>query len=72
MEQTLRLIFRNAEGRSVTISVNDPKDPLESMEVNDVMDQIINTGIFDSSGGSITGKVRAEVVSREVNTILEF
>ena len=72
MEQTLRLIFRNAEGRSVTISVNDPKDPLDSMEVNDVMDQIINTGIFDSSGGSITEKVKAEVVSREVDTILEF
>ena len=51
MEQTLRLIFRNAEGRSVTISVNDPKDPLKACKVNDVMDQIINTGIFDSSGG---------------------
>ncbi len=72
MEQTLRLIFHNAEGRSVTISVSDPKEPLDSMEVGDVMDQIVNADIFDSSGGSITGKVRAEVVSREVNTILEF
>ncbi|HHT46585.1 MAG TPA: DUF2922 domain-containing protein [Firmicutes bacterium] len=72
MEQTLRLIFRNAEGRSVTMSVSDPKDPLDSMEVNNVMDLIINSNIFDSSGGSITEKVRAEVVSRQVETILEF
>lgn len=72
MEQTLRLIFRNAEGRQVTISVSDPVDPLDSMEVNDVMDLIINSNIFNTSGGSITQKVRAEVVARDVTTILEF
>lgn len=72
MEQTLRLVFRNAEGRQVTISVSDPVDPLDSMEVNNVMDLIINTGIFNTSGGSITEKVRAEVVARDVTTILEF
>lgn len=72
MEQTLRLIFRNAEGRQVTISISDPVDPLDSMEVNDVMDLIINTSIFNTSGGSITQKVRAEVVARDVTTILEF
>ncbi|MDO9534817.1 MAG: DUF2922 domain-containing protein [Bacillota bacterium] len=72
MEQTLRLVFRNAEGRTVTMSVNSPKDPLDGIEVNTAMDQIINSDIFQSSGGSITEKVRAEVVSREVETVLEF
>lgn len=72
MEQTLRLVFRNAEGRSVTMSVSDPKDPLDSLDVDNVMDLIINADIFDSSGGNITEKVRAEIVSRQVNTILEF
>ena len=72
MERTLRLIFRNAEGRSVTISINDPQDPLNSADVNAAMDLIVNSDIFQTSGGSITEKVRAEVVSREVNTILEF
>lgn len=72
MEQTLRLVFRNAEGRSVTMSVSSPKDPLDDMEVNSAMDLIINSDVFQSSGGSITEKVRAEVVSREVETVLEF
>lgn len=72
MEQTLRLIFRNAEGRNVTISVNNPKSPLNSAEVNDAMDLVVNADIFQTSGGSITEKVRAEVVSRGVETILEF
>jgi hypothetical protein len=72
VEKTLRLIFRNAEGRAVTISVSNPLDPLNSAEVNAAMDLIINADVFQSSGGSITEKVRAEVVSREVETILEF
>ncbi|RJX24924.1 MAG: DUF2922 domain-containing protein [Dethiobacter sp.] len=72
MEQTLRLIFRNAEGRTVTMSVSNPKDPLESTDVDNAMDLIISTDIFQTSGGSITEKVKAEVVSRQVNTILEF
>ncbi|WP_461365776.1 hypothetical protein [Candidatus Darwinibacter acetoxidans] len=32
----------------------------------------MSSDIFQTSGGSIAEKVRAEVVSREVNTILEF
>jgi hypothetical protein len=72
VEQTLRLIFRNAEGRNVTLSVSNPQDPLNSTDVNAAMDLIISADIFQTSGGSITEKVRAEVVSREVNTILEF
>ena len=72
MEQTLRLIFRNAEGRAVTMSVNDPQDPLDSENVDSAMDLIINSDIFQTSGGSIIEKVKAEVVSRQVETILEF
>lgn len=72
MEKTLRLIFRNAEGRQVTISVRDPLDDLNSADVNAAMDLIINSDIFQTTGGSIVEKVRAEIVAREVTTILEF
>jgi hypothetical protein len=54
------------------MSVSNPKDPLESTDVDNAMDLIISTDIFQTSGGSITEKVKAEVVSRQVNTILEF
>jgi len=72
LEKTLRLIFRNAEGRQVTISVRDPQDDLNSADVNAAMDLIINADIFQTTGGSIVEKVRAEIVAREVTTILEF
>lgn len=72
MEQTLRLIFRNAEGRPVTLSVNNPQDSLNSADVDFAMDLVLSSDIFQTSGGSIIEKVKAEVVSRQVDTILEF
>ena len=46
MENTLRLIFRNAEKRTVTISIKDPLDDIDSEDVETVMDLIIETDIF--------------------------
>ena len=72
MENTLRLLFKNTEGRTVTISVKDPLDQLDPEDVEEVMDLIISSDIFNTSGGSIVDKVRAEVVGRQVNIIAEF
>jgi hypothetical protein len=72
LEETLRLIFRNAEGKTVTVSVKDPVDSLNSVDVDAAMDLIVNSDIFETSGGSIVEKVKAEVVARDVTTILEF
>lgn len=72
MEQTLRLVFKNAEGRTVTISIKDPLDELDAEDVEETMDLIISSDIFNTSGGSIVDKVRAEVVGRTVDIIAEF
>jgi len=72
VDKTLRMIFRNAENRTATISVSDPREDLGGAEVSAAMDLVIGTDIFDTTGGSITDKVRAEVVSRQVETIVEF
>ncbi len=72
MEQTLRLIYRNAEGRTATVSVANPHEQLDPAEVENAMDVILNADAFDTSGGSLVEKVRAEVVSRQVEIINEF
>lgn len=72
MEKTLRLIFRNVEGRAVTISVKDPEDTIEAEDVENAMDLIMDANIFTTSGGDVTQKVRAEVVGRTVDIIAEF
>ena len=72
MNKTLRMIFKNEEDRNSTISMADPVEELTSEQVEAVMQSIIDKNIFDSAGGDLTGKVRAQVVSRDVENIAEF
>lgn len=72
MDTTLQLIFRNEEGSLYTISLASPKGNLSVSDVTAVMDQILGKNIFRSTGGPLTGKVRARLVSREVTDLVEF
>ena len=44
----------------------DPVEELTAEQVEAVMQSIIDKNIFDSAGGDLTSKVRAQVVSRDV------
>ena len=72
MQETLRMIFKNQEGRTVAISVPDPDTAITALEVEACMDSVITRNIFTSTGGDLTGKVRAEVVARDVNVLADF
>jgi hypothetical protein len=72
MSSTLQMIFSNEEGRNVTISVADPRDDLEVAEVETAMTNILQRNIFGTSGGDISALNRAQLVSREVEILIEF
>jgi hypothetical protein len=72
MQETLRMVFRNQEGRLVSINLPDPNPELTALEVETVMDSIVTRNVFMTTGGNIEAKVRAEVVSRGVNVLGEF
>jgi len=72
LSETLQMIFKTAEGRNTTISVADPEPELGLEEVDPVMDSIIARNIFETTAGEITGKVRAQVVTRTVDMLGEF
>lgn len=72
MSRTLQMIFRNEEGRNVTISVVDPRDDLQAAEVETVMDNIVQRNIFSTNGGDIDSPTRAQLISREVEVLVEF
>jgi hypothetical protein len=72
MSETLQMIFSNAEGRNSTISVVDPDSELTALEVEAVMDSIISKNVFNTTGGDLISKVRAQVVSRTVDVLGEF
>lgn len=72
MIRTLQMIFRNQEGRNVTISVPDARDDLQAGEVETAMTGILTRNIFRTTGGDIVEMAKAQVVSREVETLVEF
>ncbi len=72
MSETLQMIFSNVEGRNTTISVGDPDPEITALDVETVMDSVIARNVFNTSGGDINGKVRAQIVSRTVDTLAEF
>jgi hypothetical protein len=72
MSDTLRMVFKNAEDRLSAISVPDPDPELTALEVEEVMDSILTTNIFNTTGGDLVSKVRAEVVSRTVDVLQDF
>ena len=72
MSATLQMIFSNTEGRNNTISVADPDPEITPMAVEAVMDSVITRNVFETTGGELTGKVRAQVVTRTVDVLGEY
>ena len=72
METTLQLVFLNAGGGRVTLSIPQPLADLTAVTVEAAMDQIINANVFVSAGGGLTSKVRAVLVSRQTEELVEF
>jgi aromatic ring-opening dioxygenase catalytic subunit (LigB family) len=71
VEKTLQLMFSNEQGRTVTISVADPKADLTQAEVVVAMSTLIDKNAFISTGGSLIAPVGARIVSRGVEIVLQ-
>ncbi len=72
MSETLQMIFSNVEGRNATISVADPDSELTGPQVTAVMDSVLTRNVFNTSGGDLVSKVRAQVVARTVDVLGEY
>lgn len=72
MDKTLQLIFTNLGGSRVTVSIPEPLDLIDPVAVELAMDQIIAANVIISTGGGLVGKVRAVLVSRDSQDIVEF
>lgn len=59
----LEMTFSTELGKSKTIRVYEAKAALTGAEVAACMDNIIAKNIFSGSGGEITGKVKAQVIT---------
>lgn len=61
LTRTLEMVFQNQVGKSVTVSVKEPKDGLTLAEVVAVMDSIIAKNIFATTGGDLVSAVEAQI-----------
>lgn len=59
----LEMSFSTELGRTKVIRVYEAKEILTGAEVSACMDNVVAKNIFTGSGGNITGKVKAQVVT---------
>ncbi|MCD7036113.1 DUF2922 domain-containing protein [Metabacillus sp. GX 13764] len=69
MAKTIELQFSNMEGKSVSISVESPKEGLTQSEISAAMDTILASNVFTSAGGELIGKKGARIVERNVTEL---
>ncbi|TDA68887.1 MAG: DUF2922 domain-containing protein [Clostridia bacterium] len=69
LTSTLQLLFANAAGRQVTVSLLDPQPTLTGAAVQAAMQTIIDRNVFTSAGGALAGINGARIVNREVTDI---
>jgi len=69
MAKQLELQFLNEDERTVTISLENPVEPVDPETVKTVMDTIISENVFMTSGGDLVSKKGARVVDRTVTNI---
>ncbi len=69
MSKALELLFENTEGRQVTISLDDPIEPVNEAAIYEVMTTIIAADAFTSAGGNLASIRGARIVERHVAKI---
>ena len=68
--KTLELIFLTSEGKTVRLSLDAPKEPIDSEEVKDAMQTIIESGVFiDNEGYSYEASKGARLIERNITII---
>lgn len=69
--KTLRLVFRNQEGKNVTISLDNPRSDVTSAEIEAAMDLVIARNIFTSSGGDLVSKQDIRLIDSTTNDLYD-
>ena len=68
-EKELELKFKNAAGKSRTITVKAPKDGLTKEEVENAMNAIVAANVFTSAGGDLVEAVEGRVRTTTLDVV---
>jgi len=57
----LDLVFRNAAGKKVTLNIEEPKAGVTKAEIDAAMQIVVESNVFNTSGGDITEAVEGRI-----------
>lgn len=69
VQRTLEMDFSTELNKTHRMRIYDARESVTSAEVNAAMDDIIAKNIFSGTGGELTGKIKAQLVSKETTDI---
>lgn len=64
-QRTLEMSFGTELNRTHNIRVYDVREDITASEISTAMDNIISKDVFNSTGGNLTGKIGAKVVTKD-------
>lgn len=71
MAKTLQLNFTTVAGKQTSLTVDDPRAGLTASEVETVMAQIIDSGVFEVDGSPLGAIKSARIVERTVTELVK-
>ena len=69
MEQTLELVFKNAEGDQKIITVTDPREGITGAEATEAMETLLAANVVETSGGDLVEIVEARLRITQVTVL---
>lgn len=63
----LNMVFVNRDGKSVTLSLNDPVEPADPAAIKAAMDEVVAQNVFESTGGDLL-QVKSARISENITT----
>ena len=66
---SLVMTFKNEDGKDTVVTLKQIKPDITDEEVKGVMDLIISTNLFVSTGGDLVSKVKAQIIDKTVDEL---
>lgn len=62
VNKRLIMTFKTTDDKTVSLSIDDPRDDINETEIKDAMDLVVSKNIFAPGGADISNAVSAKVV----------
>ncbi len=69
MTKKLQMVFKNSNNSNITLSIEDPRDDVNALEVKTAMDQIVVKDVFESKTGKIASALSAKIIATEITEL---